>query len=354
MNTLFEFEYNGDAYVFKGNPQGKELIEKNGVVVSEKTRDGLTSAHEFVCDVLGDVRIRFDINLPQKQLNYVFESPEQVFIERTLTLQTNEEKNTSDTPIAAVKKGFSWAILGLIFKLFKSAGAIKVALAGTALAGWAWLFTFEFAVCLVAAIFIHELGHVLAMKQSGLKVKGIYLIPFLGGAAVSEASKTRWQDFKIAIAGPAFGSLSALIAWGVWSYTDNTLIATFALISLMLNLFNLLPIVPLDGGQALKALVFSKQGHVGFILLMGITTLMVALSFMAGFYLLVFFGILGAFDLFTTGKQEYLRQVPLSTYGIVFCTVIYLGLLILLGVLAYYMAQSGIEGANIPLLFLSS
>ena len=106
--------------------------------------------------------------------------------------------------------------------------------------------------------------------------------------------------------------------------------------------------------QALKALVFSKQGRVGFILLMGITTLMVALSFMAGFYLLVFFGILGAFDLFTTGKQEYLRQVPLSTYGIVFCTTLYLGLLILLGILAYYMAQSGIEGANIPLLFLSS
>ena len=75
------------------------------------------------------------------------------------------------------KRGFlGFAALG--FKLFKSAKVVKAALAGASVAGYAWLFSIEFALMLIACLVVHEYGHVRAMKYFGIKTKGIYLIPF--------------------------------------------------------------------------------------------------------------------------------------------------------------------------------
>ncbi|MGB1291578.1 MAG: metalloprotease, partial [Pseudoalteromonas sp.] len=158
-------------------------------------------------------------------------------------------------------------LLGLFalgFKVFKSAKVVKAALAGASVAGYAWLFTFEFALMLIACLVIHEYGHVRAMKYFGIKTKGIYLIPFVGGLAVSdEKITTRWQDVVISLMGPAFGLITSVLGVVLYYATEMEIFAGVAVLSALLNLFNLLPILPLDGGHVLKSISFSMRSWVG-------------------------------------------------------------------------------------------
>lgn len=271
MQTLFEFYHDQVLYQIKANNFGKEQVFRNGQLVSEGRAFFSTSNdHRFLCPTHGPMRLYFKVSLKTAEVNYRLETsaallcegktkaippkwlgkleqklspePEQPAVDATEPLATAQPVATTSN-----KSDRNWfrplLVLGiLLLKLSKSAGAIKAALAGTALAGWAWLFNLEFAISLILALLIHEYGHVYAMKRSGLKVKGIYLLPFIGGVAVSERAVSRWQDFKIAIAGPAFGTAGALVAYWLWLETGQPALALFATISLLLNLFNLLPL----------------------------------------------------------------------------------------------------------------
>ena len=166
-----------------------------------------------------------------------------------------------------VKPKKSLNLMGLAalgFKLLKSTKVIKAVLAGASVAGYAWLFSFEFALVLIACLVAHEYGHVKAMQYFGIKTKGIYLIPFVGGLAVSDDKiNTRWQDVVISIMGPVFGLFMSLGCWLLYGITDLELFAGAAVLSSLLNLFNLLPILPLDGGHILKSVSFSMRSWVG-------------------------------------------------------------------------------------------
>ncbi|WP_352260335.1 hypothetical protein, partial [Psychrobacter sp. TB55-MNA-CIBAN-0194] len=74
-------------------------------------------------------------------------------------------------------------LASLGFKLLKSAKVVKVLFAGASVAAYSWLFSFEFALALIGCLVFHEYGHIRAMKHFGMKTKGIYLIPFVGGLA---------------------------------------------------------------------------------------------------------------------------------------------------------------------------
>ncbi len=151
-------------------------------------------------------------------------------------------------------------LLALGFKLFKSAKVVKAALAGASVAGYAWLFSIEFALMLIACLVVHEYGHVRAMKYFGIKTKGIYLIPFVGGLAVSDDKiTTRWQDVVISLMGPAFGLITSVLGVVLYYATEMEIFAGVAVLSALLNLFNLLPILPLDGGHVLKSISFSMR-----------------------------------------------------------------------------------------------
>ena len=164
------------------------------------------------------------------------------------------------------KKSFI-GLLALTFKLFKSAKVIKAVLAGASVAGYAWLFSIEFALVIVACLVVHEYGHVKAMQYFGIKTKGIYLIPFVGGLAVADDKiNTRWQDVVISIMGPCFGLLMSLACLMIYAVTDSELFAGAAVLSALLNLFNLLPILPLDGGHVLKSISFSMRSWIGCLL----------------------------------------------------------------------------------------
>ncbi|GGW53388.1 metalloprotease [Alishewanella tabrizica] len=394
MQTLFEFYHDQVFYQLKANNLGKEMLFRNGELVSQGRAFFSTSNdHRFFCPKHGPLRLYFKVSLKNADVSYRLEagntllcegitaakppkwlskleqklSPEAESAQTASPAQQDTEmlhqppltQQTSDTATSAPSLLKQWfkplLVLGVIaLKLSKSAGAIKAALAGTALAGWAWLFNLEVAIGLIAAILIHEYGHVYAMKRAGLKVKGVYLLPFIGGAAVSERATSRWQDFKIAIAGPAFGTVGAIIAYLLWLETQHSTLALFAAISLLLNLFNLLPMVPLDGGRIMQAAAFSRKGKAAKTALLLVTGSLTLAAWYFGFYLLMLFGILGTFDLLSDREEHEKDIVPMTDTGILVTLFSYVGLMAILLWLSVIMADSGIPGTNLPLIFISS
>ena len=250
-------------------------------------------------------------------------------------------------------------VLGLFalgFKLFKSAKVVKVALAGASVAGYAWLFTIEFALMLIACLVIHEYGHVRAMQYFGIKTKGIYLIPFVGGLAVSDDKiTTRWQDVVISLMGPAFGLITSVLGVVLYYATDMQIFAGVAVLSALLNLFNLLPILPLDGGHVLKSISFSMRSWVGLsICILGVL-FGLWLSYTFGLMLLVFFLFIGALEIVFEWRGRHLSHlVPLDKYGQGFSAVMYA--LVVAGHVAVMMHFADSENPilSLPMKILSS
>ncbi|MFC3153271.1 site-2 protease family protein [Litoribrevibacter euphylliae] len=232
----------------------------------------------------------------------------------------------SDGHLVKAKKHTSLiGLAALAFKLLKSAKVVKAALAGASVAGYAWLFSLEFALVLIACLVAHEYGHVRAMKYFGIKTKGIYLIPFVGGLAVSDDKiNTRWQDVVISIMGPCFGLFMSLGCWLLFAITGLELFAGAAVLGSLLNLFNLLPILPLDGGHILKSISFSMRSWVGLSVCLAGIGLGLWLSYTFGLALLVFFLIVGSLEIvFEWRQRQFSHLVPLDTYGQLFSAVWY-------------------------------
>jgi Zn-dependent protease len=144
------------------------------------------------------------------------------------------------------------AILLLLpkIKLLTTAGTMAVSVAA-----YAWLWGWQFAAGFVALIFIHEMGHVLQLRREGIKASAPMFIPFLG-AAISARSlgDNALAEARVGLAGPVLGSLGAAACILVWHATGNDLWRALAFTGFLLNLFNLLPVLPLDGGRAMAAM----------------------------------------------------------------------------------------------------
>jgi len=249
----------------------------------------------------------------------------QLWVDQHQQLQGTFALPTAGQMAKAEKKTSFIGLAALAFKLLKSAKVVKAVLAGASVAGYAWLFSIEFALVIVACLVVHEYGHVRAMQYFGIKTKGIYLIPFVGGLAVSDDKiNTRWQDVVISIMGPCFGLLMALACWLVYAITGTELFAGAAVLSALLNLFNLLPILPLDGGHVLKSISFSMRSWVGLSVCMAGIALGLWLSYTFGLALLVFFLFVGALEIiFEWRQRQYSHLKPLDTYGQIFSAVWY-------------------------------
>jgi Zn-dependent protease len=135
-------------------------------------------------------------------------------------------------------------------KLLATAGSMFVSIAAYTLL-WPW----QFAVGLVLLIFIHELGHVIQLRREGLKASAPMFIPFMG-AVISARSlgDNALAEARVGLAGPILGSLGAAASVVLWHATGNDLFRALAYFGFLINLFNLLPVVPLDGGRAMAAM----------------------------------------------------------------------------------------------------
>ena len=99
-------------------------------------------------------------------------------------------------------------LLTTFTKLAKSAKVVKISMATASVVTYSYLFTWQMALMLMVLLFIHEYGHIWAMKKSNMKVKGMYFIPFLGAAAVPDDNfPDRKAESFVAIMGPIWGLL---------------------------------------------------------------------------------------------------------------------------------------------------
>ncbi len=200
-------------------------------------------------------------------------------------------------------------LLGLLAKLGGVlAKALKTANLGWAAASFAAygvIFSWSFAAALLLQLFVHEYGHVHAMRRTGMRVRGMYFIPFLGAAAVSEDVFTsRRQQAYVALNGPFWGSAFALLPLGLWLATRDPEFAAIASWWALLNLFNLLPILPLDGGRLLQALAFSYSSTLGLALTVLGLAGAVVVGTVFGYGLIWLVALLGASELISESQAR--------------------------------------------------
>lgn len=301
------------------------------------------------------VRLVTDLTWQPFTINY------QLFIDEQPLVQGSRDTKDIEQqiPVTPIKKQTKLSIVGLAslgFKLLKSAKIIKVVLMGASVAAYSWLFSFQFALALIACLVFHEYGHIRAMKYFGMKTKGIYLIPFMGGLALSdERINTRWQDVVISIMGPTFGLLMSALSLIIYWITDVDFFAGLAAFNALLNLFNLLPILPLDGGHILKSISFSMNSVVGLALCIVGASLGVYLSYTLNLTLLGLMLLIGSMEIVFEWRSRHASHLlPLDRSGQIFSTCWYLVTVTCLIGIIWYLAGSGDAMLGLPLKILQS
>ena len=190
----------------------------------------------------------------------------------------------------------------------------KIALTGgtmlLSMVVYSFIFGWWYAVGFVLLILFHELGHYAAAKQRNLNVE---------------------TEAYVGIAGPVAGTFAAMACYYVAEYTHSQLMLALAYAGFMINLFNLIPLSPLDGGR-ITAIISPKVWWLGVPILIG-------LFVMNHSPMLLLIAIMAIPHLMATfrggphGLPERYYDVPLSTrvsYGLY-----YLGLAAFLGIMSY-------------------
>jgi Zn-dependent protease len=202
-------------------------------------------------------------------------------------------------------------------KVLSTSGTMLVSVAAYALI-WGW----KFAVGFVVLLFVHEMGHVIQLRREGIEASAPIFIPFLGAVVWAKSlGDDAAAEARVGLAGPILGSLGALVCWIAGEALDSDLLVALAFTGFFLNLFNLLPVTPLDGGRAMAALS-PWMWFVGLFLF-------ALLTFTAPNPILILFLLLAAFDVYHRWKAY--RAGDRSYYKVdrrtrVLVVLVYLGL----------------------------
>jgi len=174
---------------------------------------------------------------------------------------------------SAWKGGGVVAVLAFILTKakFLLLGLTKIGTLGTMLLslGVYWsIFGWRLALGLILSIYVHEMGHVAALHRLGFPASAPTFIPGLGAfIRLKQRPVSPREDARVGLAGPIWGLGAALVAWGVHLAGGGPIWAAVARLGAWINLFNLLPLGPLDGGRAFGAL--SKGQRVALVVWIG-------------------------------------------------------------------------------------
>ena len=180
------------------------------------------------------------------------------------------------------------AILVLLpkIKVLTTSGSMLVSVAAYSLI-WGW----KFAIGFVVLLFVHEMGHVIALRREGVQASAPLFIPFLGALVWAKSlGGNALAEARVGLAGPILGTIGAAACLPVAWLTGADMWTALAFTGFLLNLFNLLPVTPLDGGRAMAALApwmwFVGLGAV------------VALAFAFPNPIILIIAVVGAFDVY--------------------------------------------------------
>jgi Zn-dependent protease len=166
--------------------------------------------------------------------------------------------------------GVKWiAKLKLLLFALPKIGFLKVALLGaTNLWFYALFWGWQIAAWVIVLLLVHEIGHAIAYKSFGLGVARIGFVPFLGAYAMSKtAPESAWVNALCALAGPFVGGAGCAVLWWYGHQSGSDLMSAAATLGFLLNLFNMVPVVPFDGGVAAGAI----HPYVWFVGIFGLT-----------------------------------------------------------------------------------
>jgi len=163
------------------------------------------------------------------------------------------------------RRGLSWLVVAGAFllkfgkaallllpkaKLLTTSGTMLVSLAAYSLI-WGW----KFALGFILLLFVHEMGHVIQLRREGIPASAPMFIPFLGAVVTAKSlGDDATAEARVGLAGPVLGTLGSLALLPIAAATGEDFWYALVFTGLFLNLFNLLPVVPLDGGRAMAAL----------------------------------------------------------------------------------------------------
>ena len=144
---------------------------------------------------------------------------------------------------------------GLLLAVTKIKAVTTLGTMFVSIAAYAWAFGWPFAVGFVLLIFVHEMGHVIQLRREGVEASAPIFIPFLGAMiAAKSLGKDAVAEARVGLAGPILGTIGTLIPLAVWLATGSDLWRALAYVGFFLNLINLLPVLPLEGGRAMAVL----------------------------------------------------------------------------------------------------
>jgi Zn-dependent protease len=241
--------------------------------------------------------------------------------------------------LAALAAKFGAALKALLvalpnLKLLTTAGTALVSIALYSLF-WGW----TFAVGFVVLLFVHEMGHVLQLRREGIRASAPMFIPMMGAVITSRSlGENALAEARVGLAGPVLGSLGAAAVALVGALTSSDMLLALAYVGFLINLFNLLPVVPLDGGRAMAAMA-PWMWFVGFGALL---VMLFALPFNPILAIIVLFG---GFELWrrwnlrkngSIAQAAYYRVAPRHRLMV---AAVYIGLAV---ALAFGMAETHI------------
>jgi Zn-dependent protease len=135
---------------------------------------------------------------------------------------------------------------------------------------YALIFGWKYAVGFVALLFVHEMGHYLAAKHRGLSVGAPTFIPFVGAwIELKQLPHDAETEAFFGLGGPLLGTIGALAAYGLAKSWDQPWLLAVSYSGFFLNLFNLIPMSPFDGGR-ITAVLSPRIWFVGVPVLVGL------------------------------------------------------------------------------------
>jgi Zn-dependent protease len=225
--------------------------------------------------------------------------------------------------IGALLAKFGKAALLLLpkAKLLTTSASMLVSLAAYSLI-WGW----KFALGFIVLLFVHEMGHVIQLRREGIEASAPMFIPLLGAVVMAKSlGNDATAEARVGLAGPILGTLGALALLPIAISTGDDFWYALIFTGLFLNLFNLLPVVPLDGGRAMAAL----SPWMWFVGLFA----MALLTFLSHNPIIILILVIAVFDTFRRWKayktggesaQAYYRVKPTHRLMIL---AVYLGLI---------------------------
>lgn len=165
-------------------------------------------------------------------------------------------------------------MIKLLLALLAAGKLGKIALTGgtmiLSVLTYSLVYGWRYALGLVLLIFVHESGHWLAARRAGLAVGAPVFIPFVGAWVALKTEELDPQtEAEVALAGPVLGTLGAYLCWLLSLSSPDRLWLALAYGGFFINLFNLIPLRPLDGGRVAR-IVSPQLWIVGLLALVAV------------------------------------------------------------------------------------